>query len=114
VPTILELMGIPGDSELRGQSLLPDTATPNHRPEERDIYIDMPEGPFNEMRRAIISGPSPGTKLIDFGGGRYELFDLSADPNEAKSLAMDPGLLRAAKESMARTRAGLREVAPSR
>ena len=113
VPTVLELMGLPADPELHGKSLLADLHAAAGEAEERDVYIDMPDGPFNEMRRAVLTGPSPGIKLIDFGSNRYELYDLRFDPNETKNLAAsDPLQLRAAKEAMARVRATLKELPP--
>lgn len=114
VPTILELMGVSGDDMLRGKSLVPDTTTPSSELEERDVYIDMPEGPYNDMRRAIIHGPSPGMKLIDFGRGKYELFDLRVDPNEQRNLAFDRARVAAATQAMARVRGGLKELPPAR
>ena len=114
VPTVLELIGLPRDSDLSGTSLLEDTRVAPDQAEERDVFIDMPDGPFNEMRRAVITGPSPGLKLIDFGG-RYELFDLQHDPNEAKSLvAEDPIRFAAARDAMTRVRSKLKPLAPSK
>lgn len=111
VPTVLELMGLPADGELHGKSLLADLHGTTREAEERDVYIDMPDGPFNEMRRAVLTGPSPGVKLIDFGSNRYELYDLRFDPNETKNIASsDPTQLHAAKEAMARIRGSLREI----
>ena len=110
-PTVLELMGLPPDGELHGKSLLADLRKGPREAEERDVYIDMPDGPFNDMRRAVLTGPSPGIKLIDFGSNRYELYDLRFDPNETKNIAAsDPTQLRAAKEVLARIRGSLREV----
>ncbi|HVH43246.1 MAG TPA: sulfatase [Labilithrix sp.] len=114
VPTVLELMGIAEAPELHGKSLIRDLAGAPEEAEERDVYIDMPAGPYNEMRRAVITGPSPGWKLIDFGG-RYELFDLHADPREARNLAYaNAEQLRKAKEALVRMRASLRELPPSK
>ncbi len=113
VPTVLELMGLPADDDLHGKSLLADLRTAPGEAEERDVYIDMPDGPFNELRRAVLTGPSPGVKLIEFNGNRYELYDLRFDPNETKNLAAsDPMQLRAAREVMARIRGSLKEIAP--
>jgi arylsulfatase A-like enzyme len=113
VPTILELMGLAGDADLHGTSLLQDFRGPPAEATERDVYIDMPDGPYNEMRRAVLTGPSPGIKLIDFGNGRYELYDLRFDPNETKNLAFsDAGQLRAAKEALSRVRGTLKELPP--
>ncbi|MBX3224962.1 MAG: sulfatase [Labilithrix sp.] len=115
VPTVIELMGLPADAELHGTSLLRDLDGAPGAAEERDVYIDMPEGPYNEMRRAVLTGPSPGLKLIDFGGGRYELFDLRFDPAEAKNLApADPAQLAAAKDAMTRMRDSLKVLPPTR
>src|SRR5690606_25655947 len=53
-PTILELMGVPlpEEGELRGKSLLDDVYLPEGAEhEERDVYIDMPQGPYNGPRR---------------------------------------------------------------
>src|SRR5690606_20888001 len=58
-PTLAELAGAPlGEpGELRGESLLADVfAPPGAAYAERDVYLDMPEGPYNEVRRAIITG----------------------------------------------------------
>jgi choline-sulfatase len=114
VPTVLELMNVPGDAALRGKSLLADIAASTDKLEERHVYIDMPEGPYNDMRRAIIYGPSPGTKLIDFGGGKHALYDLRADPNETKSLAGDRTRLSEAMTEMSKMRAGIREIPPTK
>jgi arylsulfatase A-like enzyme len=115
VPTVLELMGIAEDKELRGTSLLRDIPVDADAAAERDVFIDMPQGPFNEARRAVITGPSPGTKLIDFGAGHYELYDLAADPHEARNLAREGGeRLRTAKEALVRMRSQLRELPPSK
>lgn len=112
VPTILDLMGVPTNGKLHGKSLVTDAIPP--RPthlEERDVYIDMPAGPFNELRRAFITGPAPGLKLIDMGKGRsgYELFDLAKDPGETQSLASDAARLDPVVAAMARLRATLEE-----
>lgn len=112
-PTILELMGVPlpAEGELRGKSLLADVHLPEGAErEERDVYIDMPQGPFNGPRRAIISGPSPGLKLIHAGGSSYRLFDLAADPGERKDLSADKEQLRDAIGRMNALRARLKEI----
>jgi len=110
VPTLLELMGIEaGEGELSGESLMPDLegAAP---PVERDVYIDMPIGPFNGTRRALISGPTPGMKLLNLGGSQYQLFDLAADPGELKDLARDKEKLEPMKAAMQAFRARLKEI----
>lgn len=113
VPTILDLMGVavPPRSEIRGKSLLADVYLPKDREhEERDVYVDMPQGPFNGPRRAILTGPSPGMKLIHSGGYNFQLFDLSADPGEKHDLANDKEKLQAVIERMNATRGQLKEI----
>lgn len=113
-PTILELTGAPPapEGELRGTSLFADVIAPEGTPlDERDVYLDMPEGPYNDVRRAILFGPTPGRKLMHFGGSRYGLFDLASDPEEAKDMSSDPEAFKAATERLQQFRAGMSEVA---
>jgi choline-sulfatase len=112
-PTLMQLAGapLPSDRSLRGTSLVADLVAPRTGPfVERDVYIDMPEGPFNEMRRALITNGSPGTKLIDVGGKRFELYDLSRDPEEQTNLASDKALVTPYVEGMQRLRGQLQEI----
>lgn len=112
-PTILELMGgtIPDDESLRGKSLLDDVYLPkNGEHEERDVYVDMPAGPFNIAKRAIITGSGMGMKLIHSGGYNYQLFDLDADPDEKKDLSSDKEKLQAAIKAMNAVRGRLKEI----
>jgi arylsulfatase A-like enzyme len=112
-PTILGLMGVPlpeDESELRGKSLLDDVYLEGNDYEERDVLIDMPVGPYNGLRRAIITGPTPGMKLIHFGGAQYQLYDLSDDPNEKKDLSKDKEKLEAAVQRLQAMRARMKEV----
>ncbi|MBS2014780.1 MAG: sulfatase-like hydrolase/transferase [Deltaproteobacteria bacterium] len=113
-PTILELTGAPPapEGELRGTSLFADVvAEAGAALEERDVYLDMPEGPYNDVRRAILFGPTPGRKLMHFGGSRYGLFDLATDPEESKDLSGEPEAFKAASERMQQFRARMSEVA---
>lgn len=114
-PTIMDLMGAElGEGEtMHGKSLLEDVYLPKgSEHEERDVFVDMPRGPFNEIRRAVIYGPSPGMKLIHFGGSTYQLFDLEADPGEKKDLASDKEKREAAMQKFQAARARLKEVEP--
>jgi arylsulfatase A-like enzyme len=116
-PTIMELVGapLPSDRSLRGTSLVADVvAAEGAAPAERDVYIDMPEGPFNEMRRALITGRSPGAKLVDVGGRRFELYDLARDPDEQQNLAGDKAGTAPFVDAMQRLRSTLQETAPAR
>ena len=116
-PTIMDLVGapLPSDRSLRGTSLMADVAAADGAvPVERDVYIDMPEGPFNEMRRALITGRSPGAKVVDVGGRRFELYDLAKDPDELQNLGGDKAAVAPFVDAMQRLRGQLQEVAPGR
>lgn len=112
VPTILDLMRVqakPG--ELSGQSMLPDLlAKAGDAYAERDVYLDMPDGPYTRMRRGIIHGATPGKKLVHFGGRQYQLYDLAADPDEHEDLARDPAALAPMVEALQAKRATLKEI----
>jgi choline-sulfatase len=113
VPTVLELMRAPAPApgELSGQSLMPDlSARPGDPYAERDVYIDMPDGPFTRMRRGIIHGPTPGMKLIHSGGRQYQLYDLALDPGELEDLADDPEKLGPLIQTLQAKRSTLREI----
>ncbi len=112
VPTVLDIAGIEAPKgELSGQSLIGDVmAKDATKLAERDVYIDMPVGPYTQMRRAIIAGPTPGMKLIHFGGSSYNLFDLASDPAEKEDLARDRTKLGPVLERLQQTRARLKEI----
>jgi arylsulfatase A-like enzyme len=113
VPTLLDLMRIapPPAGELSGQSLAPDLQPPDGGGfEERDVYLDMPDGPFTHMRRAIIVGTTPGMKLIHLGGRQYQLYDLARDPDEKEDLSGDPKLLEPMVQAFQSKRASLKEI----
>jgi arylsulfatase A-like enzyme len=113
VPTMLEIARVPQPpaGELSGQSLLPDLSGPPGGPfDERDVYIDMPDGPYTHLRRGLIHGTTPGMKLIHMGGRQYRLYDLATDPEELNDLAGDPSRLRPMIEAMAAKRASLKEI----
>ncbi len=113
VPTMLDLMRLPRPAagELSGQSLLPDLlARPDDAYGERDVYLDMPDGPYTRMRRGLIHGETPGMKLIHFGGRQYQLYDLASDPEERDDLAADPGKLTPMIAALQAKRATLKET----
>ena len=113
VPTLLDLLGLPQPpgGELSGQSMTGDFAVTRASDMERDVYLDMPEGPFTHMRRGIIHGATPGLKLIHFGGRRYQLYDLERDPDENDDIATDASRLAPMLEAFSAKRATLREIA---
>jgi choline-sulfatase len=113
VPTLLDLMRVaqPGPGELSGRSMAADLAVDPKGPyEERDVYMDMPDGPYTHMRRALIHGTTPGMKLIGFGGKQYQLYDLARDPYESEDLSGDPSRLAPMVELMQSKRATLHEI----
>ncbi|MGH7282256.1 MAG: sulfatase-like hydrolase/transferase [Polyangiaceae bacterium] len=121
VPTLLDILRVPqpGDDELSGQSMIGDILedapeADGGAPEypERDVYIDMPVGPYTGMRRAIIHGPTPGMKLIHFGGNNYSLFDLATDPGETTDLAGDKDRFKPVFAALQAKRGSLHEIEP--
>ena len=106
VPTLIDILRLPQppSGELSGVSMIGDLlsdepidagadADGGAAYPERDVYLDMPVGPYTQMRRGVIHGPTPGLKLIHFGGNLYNLFDLAADPAEATDIAGDKRVL---------------------
>lgn len=110
VPTLLDVLGVEVPAgELSGVSMLDDLSK-SEGYQERDVYVDMPIGPYNDMRRALLHGATPGKKLIHFGGKLYKLFDLADDPEEARDLSKDPEQLKPMVEALEQLRAGLKEI----
>ena len=116
VPTALDLLSVPQpvDAELSGRSLLPDLMAPEDAAfEEHDVYIDMPVGPFTGMRRALITGPTPGLKLYNLAAGQYALFDLAKDPGEIDDIVLaDRDRLTALVQKFEEMRGRLHEQIP--
>lgn len=117
VPTILDLArvekpaGDAGSSDfLSGRSLIPDILPKegDPPPAARDIVVDMPAGPNNDSRRALIHDDM---KLIVANEVRFDLYDLAKDPAEGLNLAdTDAKALKAMKERYAALKARLREI----
>ncbi len=93
VPTLLDLLGVPlpgragaepatANDFLSGVSFLPDVLFPAGA-EPRDVLVDMPDGPFNDPRRALIHGD---LKLTISNGTRFEIYDLAKDAEERTNL----------------------------
>jgi arylsulfatase A-like enzyme len=115
-PTILDLLGgsPPEDGSLRGTSLVPDAfAAADAAIAARDVYIDMPSGPFNETRRALVTGPGPGLKLISFRDERYALYDLAKDPDELDDLSANQELLAPVLDKYRALKRSLQEIPPA-
>ena len=82
VPTVLDVIGLPMPSELRGRSLLPLFEHPSafgerirlaEYPGHQALYLDR----FKLLHRA--KGPRTGTRLFDVTADREERNDVSAD-----------------------------------
>jgi choline-sulfatase len=115
VPTVLDLMGVaqPPPGELSGESSVADIVAPDDAPvDERDVFMDMPWGPWVPQHRALIHGPTPGRKLMHEGGPVYLLFDLDSDPRELNDLSRSRPALRAMREVYEEKLASLHEVRP--
>jgi arylsulfatase A-like enzyme len=114
VPTILDLFEVPLPDGSRpsdfvsGHSLTEDIALPpGYEPPERDVLVDMPAGPNNDERRALLRG---GKKLYVANSVRFTLFDLQNDPAE-KNASDDKALIADMKARYQAEKAQLREVA---
>jgi choline-sulfatase len=112
-PTLLDLfdVSVPPDAGpfdfVSGQSLAADIVSPpGYEPPLRDVLVDMPAGPNNDERRALIQG---NKKLYVSGSVRFTLFDLEADPGE-KSALDDKALVTEAKSTYQTFKSRLREV----
>jgi len=114
-PTILDVMRVPrpalgaeGDDFLSGTSLLPDVfLTPGQKPEARDVLIDMPAGPYNDARRALIHDD---LKLVLSNGVPRELYDLAHDPGERHNLWKGTPEAKAIEPHYESAKARLREI----
>jgi arylsulfatase A-like enzyme len=110
-PTLLGLLGLARPAEgtpdaMSGESLLGDLR--GEPAPARPIYLELPEGPYNSLRRGVIED---GWKLLERGVGRFELYHLTEDPGERTNLAAtrpaDLARMRAVYEGV---RAGLHTV----
>jgi choline-sulfatase len=112
-PTLLDIFGIalPVATEkgaLRGVSLLADVlGPPGYTAPARPIYIDMPSGPYNDERQALIDGD---LKIVTTGGRPLNLFDVGKDPGEKRDLLDDASLARSMLDKTKAFRRSLEEV----
>ena len=83
LPTILELFGMPSPPGLRGRSLL-DAARGKPAADET-IYFEALSGSLNRGWAPLSGVVSDGLKYIDLP--IPELYDVNADPGEARNLA---------------------------
>ena len=79
MPTVLEILGLPGDGRAQGRSLVPLMGNAAADGDfNRSAYS---EAGFRKW--AVRSG---GWKLI-YNAGQYSLYDLARDPGETENLA---------------------------
>lgn len=102
-PTLAELLHVTAPAvdaadAFSGHSLVADLRAEGA---ERPIYIELPEGPYNSLRRALVF---EGYKLMERGSGRFLLFNLATDPGERTDLAATDA------PRLARMRAVMEEV----
>ncbi len=99
--TILEAYGVPKEPNMHGTSLVPELYGGDTPP--RDVVIELTRTSDNDRRRALVRGDY---KIIEFGDAdAFQLYDLKADPKEAKDLA------RVEKDKLAEMRKALDEAA---
>lgn len=111
LPTVLELLRLPvpapnAEDFVSGTSLVPEMFGAPAEP--RPVYCELPEGPYNGTRRAMIDWPY---KLLVRNPRRPELFDLSVDPLERTDLSSTRAdVLARERARYEQIRASLREI----
>lgn len=81
--TVLDLMGVPVPSSLRGKSLVQELFGGEVQP--RPVLVDLPRCDLMDRRRALIDGQY---KLISFGDdAKFQLYDVVADFAEEVELS---------------------------
>jgi choline-sulfatase len=110
-PTILELMKIAKKpASFQGVSLVPEMFGAEE-PKARDVIVlDLPEDSHNPPIRAIISGDY---KILQYGGYRWELYNLETDPGEKTELSKaEPEVFEKMKSKFEATWAAIPAVKP--
>ena len=113
VPTLLDVLGQPAPpaGELSGESFVGDLyGSEEESRQSRDVYLDMPIGPYNGVRRALVTGPNAGMKVIHFGGAQYGVYDLDKDPGETNDLSGDPTVTDPLVQKLQAFRGRLHEI----
>ena len=102
LPTLLDAVASPVPSGLAGRSLLPAIAG-NERDADGTVYFEALSASLNRGWAPLFGIIRDGFKYIDLPSP--ELYDLSADPREARNLAAsDPGKVAALRARLDRVR----------
>jgi arylsulfatase A-like enzyme len=110
-PTIMELLGVPGDPGFEGTSLVGEVY--GGWSAIRDVLVDLPMTSNSGRRRALLHATQNGTqKLICFDtDGDCRLFDLARDPMEKSAIVRGEAFADMKARYDAATR-NIKEVAP--
>ena len=93
MPTLLSLVGVESPQPMQGRDLSPllrGESLPA-RPALSELLVD---------RRQMRSMRSAEEKLITYGGRRFSLYDLDADPSESEPLRAEGDRLRRARSAL--------------
>lgn len=108
VPTMLDVFGVPmpsGEDFVSGKSMLAEWY--GSEPEPREIFVDMPAGPYNGDRQAYIADD---LKLVTSNSRPMGLYNLATDPGETQNLSKEADVATKALERMKQFRSKLRVV----
>ncbi len=108
-PTILDIFDVAPDPSFQGVSLVPELeggATP-----QRDVISDLARTSDNDRRRTLTRG---NWRIIEGGNADgYQLFDLSADPEEKNDLARrDRAKLDEMRKALDEASGKIKEICP--
>ena len=87
-PTVLTALGIPVDPKMQGRNLLSDFTEPKRELFSESFPCPVPHPPecpgSGCTTRAVLAWPY---KLVTSSSGKFEVYDVSADPNETVDLS---------------------------
>lgn len=89
-PTLLNLIGVPGATEMQGLSLFPALAGTRRKPRSMFFYQYDRETPYSTP--SLMGVRTSEWKLVRYqeDGQAHELYDLKKDPHEATNLFENP------------------------